>query len=50
MTSPRESVDVYLADLHKLSVPFGGVNDKILSCTFLVGLPEDISKLLRALS
>ena len=44
---PRETVDVYLANLWKLSVPYGGVN-KILSCAFLVGLPEDISRLLRA--
>ena len=42
---PTDFVDVYLANLRKLSVPFGGVNDKILSCAFLVGLPEDISKL-----
>lgn len=47
---PKETVDVYLADLRKLSVPFGGVNDKILSCAFLVGLPEEVSKLLRASS
>ena len=44
-----ETVDVYLANLQKLSVPFG-VNDKILSCAFLVGLPEDISRLLQVLS
>ena len=46
----RETVDVYLADLRKLSVPFSGVIDKILSCAFLVGLPEDISRLLWASS
>ena len=44
--TPRETVDVYLANLHKLSVPCGGINDKILSYAFLVGLPEDISKFL----
>ena len=46
----RETVDTYLADLRKLSVPFVGVNDKILRSAFLVGLPEDISRLLRASS
>ena len=41
---PRELVNVYLANLRKLSVPFV-VNDKILSCAFFIGLPENISKL-----
>ena len=43
-----ETVDVYLADLRRLAVLFGGANDRILGCTFLAGLPDDASRLLRA--
>lgn len=34
-----QTVDIYLADLHKISVLFGGMNDRIL-CMFLAGLPD----------
>lgn len=44
---PGETVDVYLADLRKLSVPFGGVNNRILACAFLECLPIDVIQLLR---
>ena len=45
---PCETVDVYLADLRKLAVPFGGMTNRILGCAFLAGLPDDASRLLRA--
>ena len=47
---PGETVDVYLADLRKLSVAFGGVSDRVLGCAFMEGLPEDVSRLMRASS
>ena len=47
---PSETVDVYLADLRRLVVPFDGAANCILECAFLAGLPNDISRLLRASS
>ena len=47
---PGETVDVYLANLRRLATLFGGVNDRILGCNFLVGLPDDASRLLQASS
>ena len=47
---PSETVDVYLADLRRLAVPFGKATDCILECVFLAGLTDDISRLLRACS
>ena len=47
---PGETVDVYLADLKRLAIPFGGANDRIMGCAFLAGLPDDTSRLLRASS
>ena len=41
-------MDVYLADLRRLAVPFGGTTDRILECAFMPGLPNDVSRLLRA--
>ncbi len=41
-----EVVDVYLADLRRLAVPFGGATDCILECAFMAGLPDDVSRLL----
>ena len=41
-------MDVYLADLRKLAVPFGGATDCILGCAFLAGLLDDTSRLLQA--
>lgn len=43
-----ESVDVYLADLRRLSTLFGGVSDKALACAFVAGLPESVRQVLRA--
>ena len=43
-------MDVYLADLRKLAAPFSGATDRILGCTFLAGLPDNASRLLRASS
>lgn len=46
----RETVEVYLTNLCKISMSFGGVNGQLLGCAYLAGLPEDVSKLLRASS
>ena len=35
-----ESVDVFLADLQRLSSIFGGISNDCLSCAFVAGLPE----------
>lgn len=43
-----EVVDVYLADLRRLSSLFGGVSDTALSCAFVAGLPDTVRHLLRA--
>lgn len=43
---PVEMVDVYLADLWKLSVLFRGMNDQMLGCAFIAGLLDEISQLL----
>ena len=45
---PDETVDVYLADLRKLAVPFGSATPCILGCAFLAGLLDDTSRLLQA--
>ena len=45
---PGETVDVYLADLMRLAVPFGRAIDHILECAFMAWLPDDISWLLWA--
>ena len=37
-----ESVDVFLADLQRLSSIFGGINEEGLSCVFVAGLPESV--------
>ena len=43
-----ESVDVYLADLQRLSSLFGGLSNEGLSCAFVAGLPESTKQLLLA--
>ncbi|KAK4310299.1 hypothetical protein Pmani_018118 [Petrolisthes manimaculis] len=43
-----EVVDVYLADLRRLSYLFGGVSDTALLCAFVAGLPDTVRQLLRA--
>lgn len=45
-----ESVDVYLADLRRLAVLFGGMPDTSLACAFVAGLPEAARRTLRASS
>lgn len=45
---PGETVDVYLADLRKLSVLFGGVPDSAMACVFVQGLPDPVKSLLRS--
>ena len=43
-----ETVDVFLAELRRLAVPFGGLSDKMLACAFVAGLPDTVKQLLRA--
>ena len=45
---PGETVDVFLAELRTLAVPFGGLSDNMLSCAFVAGLPDTVKQLLRA--
>ena len=45
---PGETVDVFLAELRRLAVPFGGLSDNMLSCAFVAGLPDTVKQLLRA--
>ena len=43
-----ETVDVFLAELRRLAVPFGGLSDNMLACAFVAGLPDTVKQLLRA--
>lgn len=43
-----ESVDVYLADLKRLSSLFGCSNEKLMTCAFITGLPDSVKQSLRA--
>ena len=45
---PGKMVDVFLAELRRLAVPFGGLSDKMLACAFVAGLPDTVKQLLRA--
>ena len=45
---PGETVDVFLAELSRVAVPFGGLSDKMLVCAFDAGLPDTVKQLLRA--
>ena len=47
---PGETVDVYLADLRRLSVLFGGIPDHVLVCVFVRGLPNPVKRLLQSSS
>ena len=38
---PSEMVDIYLADLRRLAVPFDGATYCILECAFQAGLPDN---------
>ena len=44
----RETLDVFLAELRRLAVPFGGLSDKMVACAFVVWLPDTVKQLLRA--
>ena len=44
----NESVDVFMADLRRLSALFGGMSDQGLACAFVAGLPETAPQVLRA--
>ena len=43
-----ETVDVFLAELRRLAMHFGGVSEKALICAFVAGLPDAIRHTLRA--
>ena len=45
---PGETVDVYLAELRRLAVPFGGLPEKALVSAFVAGLPDGAKQLPRA--
>ena len=45
---PGEMVDVFFAELCKLTTRFGGMTERGLVCTFIAGLPEHAEKLLQA--
>ena len=45
---PGETVDVFLAELRKLAIQFGGMTERGLVCAFIPGLPEHAEKLLQA--
>lgn len=42
----NDSLDVYLADLRRLSALFSGVSDYGLVCEFVAELPEHVRQLL----
>lgn len=43
-----ESADVYLADLRRLAMLFGGVSERTLTCAFIAGLPDAARQTIRA--
>lgn len=43
-----ESADVFLADLRRLAVLFGGVPERTLICAFIAGLPDSARQIIRA--
>ena len=45
---PGDTVDVFLAELRRLAVPFGELSDNMLSCAFVAGLHGTVKQLLRA--
>ena len=42
----EETVDVYLAKLRRLSLLFGGMLEKGLTCAFIVGMSKTVEELL----
>ena len=47
---PEETVDVYLDELRRVSVLFGGMSENGLTCAFIAGMLKSIEELLRASS
>ena len=47
---PEETVDIYLAELRRLSVLFGGMLEKGLICAFIAGMCKRVEELFRASS
>ena len=45
---PGETVDVFLAELRRLTIPFGGLSDNMLACAFVAGLPDTVKQLMSA--
>jgi Zinc knuckle len=45
---PDERPEVYLMDLRRLATLAGGVNDTLLKSVFIVGLPHEVSRLMRS--
>ena len=46
----EETVEVYLAEQQRLSVQFGGMSEKGLTCAFIAGMPKSVEELLWASS
>ena len=46
----EEAVDVYLAELRRLSILIGGLPDRAIACAFVAGLPEEVRRMLRSSS
>lgn len=44
---PSETVDVFLAELRRLSALFGGISERGLTCAFIAGLPQTVQQSLR---
>ena len=38
---------MFLAELRRLAVPFGGLSDKMLACAFVGGMPDTVKQQLR---
>ena len=47
---PGETVDIFLADLKRISVLFGGKTEQSLKAAFVYELPEHVQHLLRTFS
>ena len=45
---PGEAVDVYLADIRRLAKLAGVESDNLVGCSFICGLPVELSSQLRA--
>ena len=45
-----EAVDVYLAELRRLSILIGGLPDRAIACAFVAGLPDKVRRMLRSSS